>query len=1046
MHEAAGSPLPPLPPAGSHEDPPRGDVTSRQDTASQARDQQADAATIARLHALVETTSDWIWEVDAQGVYTYASPKVMDLLGYTPDEVLGKRPFDFMPEEEARRIGALLEPRWKAAAPFSHIENVNRHRDGRFVMLETSAVPFFGDDGRLAGYRGVDRDITERKRAEEERRQREEKFRAVIETTAEWIWMIDTQGRHTFSNPAVRTILGYAPEDIVGRQALDLVHEDDRTAVRALIAARIIRREGWSGLVLRWRHKDGTFRHLESTAVPIFDRDGVVVGFQGADRDITERLQAERERDRLWSLSVDMLCIAGFDGTLKQINPAWTTTLGWSSEELTTRAWLDFVHPDDRAATIAAGSRLVQGERLLGFENRYQCHDGSWRWLSWNSFPLPEQKLMFGVVRDVTERKRAEEAASGRQAMLASIFRVAPSGIGVVTNRRLLEVNDRVCEMTGYSRDELIGQSSRLLYPSQEEFEFVGREKYRQISEQGTGTVETRWQRKDGTIIHILLSSTPIDAGNLASGVTFTATDITERKRMEASLRESEERYRQLFDLESDAIVVVDDETDGILEANRAVEKLYGYTRDEWLKLKSIDVSTEPEKSRRLVAERPPTIPVRWHRKKDGTVFPVEMTLSFFEMRGRPVHMVAIRDITDRVRAEEERRRLEAQVQQAQKLESLGVLAGGIAHDFNNLLTAILGYANLALADLAPESPACEHLREIEKASCRAADLCRQMLAYAGRSRLVVEPVNLSRLVHELAHLLHVSISKKVVLRCHLADDLPAIEADPVQMRQVAMNLVINASEAIGDADGVIRLATGTMECDEACLRACDLAEPPPAGRFVYLEVEDSGCGMDAETRAKIFDPFFTTKFAGRGLGLAAVLGIVRKHGGTLRVQSEPGRGTMFRILIPATNRKAPASAAAGRVETWRGQGTILIVDDEEPVRKVAARMLERAGFTVKPAGDGIEALEVFEHHRREIVCVLLDLAMPRMDGEQALRKLREIDVNVPVIIASGYSDHEVSQRFAGEEVAGFVQKPYHMSTLIAKLRETLGGTDATLG
>ena len=246
----------------------------------------------ARFRALVETASDWIWETDREGVYTYASPKVRDLLGYEPSEVVGRRPFDFMPPEEARRLAPIVAASWSAATPFAGLENWNRRKDGSRVLLETSGVPFFDAAGHLQGYRGIDRDITERKRAEEELRQQDERFRAFVETTNEWIWSIDLQGRHTFCNPALRTILGYEPEEFTDHDALQYLHEEDRLVVRRMLEERIARKEGWSSLVLRWRHKDGSYRHLESAAVPILDAHGDVLGFRGADRDITSREQA----------------------------------------------------------------------------------------------------------------------------------------------------------------------------------------------------------------------------------------------------------------------------------------------------------------------------------------------------------------------------------------------------------------------------------------------------------------------------------------------------------------------------------------------------------------------------------------------------------------------------------------------------------------------------------------------------------------------------------------------------------------------------------
>ena len=300
---------------------------------------------------------------------------------------------------------------------------------------------------------------------------------------------------------------------------------------------------------------------------------------------------------------------------------------------------------------------------------------------------------------------------------------------------------------------------------------------------------------------------------------------------------------------------------------------------------------------------------------------------------------------------EEEQHKLEIQMQQVQKLESLGILAGGIAHDFNNLLTVILGHANLALADLSPESPARENLLEIDNASRRAAELCRQMLAYSGRGRFVVKPINLSRLAQELTHMLQVSISKKAILRCDFEENPPFIEADPAQVRQVVMNLVINASEAISSKEGIISISTGSMQCDRTYLRESYPIKSPPPGKYVYIEVLDTGCGMDSKTLPKIFDPFFTTKFTGRGLGLAAVIGIIRQHKGAIKITSEPGKGSTFRVLFPASSNTDTHMEAEAPPELWRGSGTILVVDDEAEVLNVVKIMLERQGsvFSLQP-------------------------------------------------------------------------------------------------
>jgi PAS domain S-box-containing protein len=386
-------------------------------------------------------------------------------------------------------------------------------------------------------------------------------------------------------------------------------------------------------------------------------------------------------------------------------------------------------------------------------------------------------------------------------------------------------------------------------------------------------------------------------------------------------------------------------------------------------------------------------------------------------------------DITERKSAEEERLKFEQQLLHAQKLESLGVLAGGIAHDFNNILTSIIGNADLALIRINPESPAIDNLRSIEKAAARAADLSKQMLAYSGKGRFVVSNHDCNDLLEEMLHILKVSISKKAVLRLNLTRPLPLVEADATQLRQIIMNLVINASEAIGDKSGIIAITTGCMDCDRSYLKDVWLDENLGDGLFVFIEIADTGCGMSKETMTKLFDPFFTTKFTGRGLGMAAVLGIVRGHKGAIKVYSEPGKGSTFKILLPASGRPAEIFNRDTLNNHWRGTGTVLLVDDEETVRGIGVEMLKELGFNVVTANDGREAVELYKT-RNDFVFVLLDLTMPHMDGEQCFRELRALNPDVKVIISSGFSEHEVEQKFVGKGLAGFVQKPYKLSVL----------------
>jgi PAS domain S-box-containing protein len=520
-----------------------------------------------------------------------------------------------------------------------------------------------------------------------------------------------------------------------------------------------------------------------------------------------------------------------------------------------------------------------------------------------------------------------------------------------------------------------------------------------------------------------------------------------ERQRADEEVRRRERAYLEIFNSTQDAILLHDAATGAILDANEAAVRIFGWPKEELLKRTVEDLGEGGEPNSQLMgvdrirqALHSGSVSFEWLSKRaDGALFPTEVQLSRSEIGGENRVLSVVRDITERRRMEEERLRLERQLLQAQKLESLGVLAGGIAHDFNNLLVAILGHADLALRDLAPMAPAREGLAEIEKATRRAADLARQMLAYSGRGHFALEDVRLHELVEEMTHLLRSGISKKAALRLDLDRDAPPVRGDATQIRQIVMNLVINASEAIGEREGSIVLATGWGWFSSGDLEGIPVGEPPQEGRYVWLEVSDTGCGMDDETQRRVFEPFFTTKFTGRGLGLSAVLGIVRGHKGTLRLRSEPGKGTAFRVLFPALQAGTPrGTERTPDVEEWVGSGTVLLVDDEEIVRELGQEMLARLGFRVVTASDGREATEVFRQLRDEIVLVLLDLTMPRMSGEETFQALREIDPGVRIVLSSGYSETDVASRFAGTGLAGFVQKPYSLRDLGGRLRAAM--------
>ena len=404
---------------------------------------------------------------------------------------------------------------------------------------------------------------------------------------------------------------------------------------------------------------------------------------------------------------------------------------------------------------------------------------------------------------------------------------------------------------------------------------------------------------------------------------------------------------------------------------------------------------------------------------------------AFRDSSGEPSRMIGVgMDISAR-------KQLEEKLRQSQKLESVGLLAGGVAHDFNNLLTGVLGNASLAMDLLPQEHSALPLLDEVVLASERAADLTRQLLAYSGKGQYVIQPLDLSQLIREISSLIQVSLPKMVQLRLDLAAGLPLIEGDTSQIQQIIMNLVLNGAEAIGDKSGTVLVRTEYCGTDPA-LPSYRPDEEFPAQNCVLLEVHDTGCGMDNETVDRIFDPFFTTKFTGRGLGLAAVSGIVRSHRGTIRVFSEPGQGSTFRVLFPAVGQPSVSSAREHSTPDLKGNGVVLVIDDEDVVRRAAEAALSRFGYSVLVAENGREGVEVFDRNAEQISLVLLDMTMPLMNGAEAIRHLRRIRPDIPVIASSGYSEMEASQRFHPYELSGFIQKPYTALSLAAKVKSAL--------
>lgn len=608
---------------------------------------------------------------------------------------------------------------------------------------------------------------------------------------------------------------------------------------------------------------------------------------------------------------------------------------------------------------------------------------------------------------------------------------------------RILVWNGESERVTGYSSGEMVSnpKAIELLYPDAA----YRQRMFADARYQGAQFSGWEWEVtcKDGARRIIAWSSIAGRVSVPGWASWRVGVDVTERRRAEDELRNAHQRLA--FHVNNSPLAYIEWDSERRVQrwSPQAVE-IFGWTEREALGKTDAELRLVPPED---MAEVDETVKgliggtlargvlANRNYRKDGAIIHCEWYNSaLYGESGKVESLLSqVQDVTERVESQEERQRLEAQVQHAQKLESLGVLAGGIAHDFNNLLVGILGNADLALLSLPEKGEARECLMDLVVSAQHAAELCKQMLAYSGRGRFVVEPVDVNGMLRSMGSLIQASISKRAVLNLLLAEKLPLIEADAAQLRQVFMNLLINASDALGDDDGRIDVSSSVEFCDRDYFDRRAVREDLAGGEYVRVEIRDSGCGMDPETQRKIFEPFFTTKFTGRGLGLAAVLGIMRGHRGAITVSSAPGEGAAFTLYFPVAAGVCEAFGGIG--ECFGADGArVLVVDNEPMVRSLAQRSLESAGYVVSCAANGAEALDLLKRHRDEFHAMLLDLNLPTANGQILFSTLRSLTRGLPIVVTSGYSEEESVSRLGVAGLDAYLQKPYSAQELVEKL------------
>jgi len=697
----------------------------------------------------------------------------------------------------------------------------------------------------------------------------------------------------------------------------------------------------------------------------------------------------------------------------------------------------------DRHRVAEQLSTVLAGTPSSGLECVIATADGAPRSIWWSfSRLVDEDERPRGIItvgQDITEKRQTE------QALLLTQFAVdhaADAVFWIKSDGSFAYVNEAACRELGYFREELLGM--KVFDIDQALSAEQWSDYWQEMKNRGSFTTITHHKTRQSRTFPVELSINYFRYQGIEYSVAF-GRGITERVEAEKARAEESAFRKAIIEKAAEGICVYQSSaTRGRVTFtvwNEAMVEITGYTMAEINEHGWHEALFPCPNQRSLALEGLLQLPYRddlvgqeWeitHRDTSKRIISVSTSVLKTD-NDRDFILVLIHDLTHR-------RRMERQLMQTQKLESLGVLAAGVAHDFNNILMGVQGFAEAALSRLPGDSPARDPMLGIQRSTLRAADLAAQMLAFSGKAVFAAEPLNLSAVVGELTHLIQASLSKKTSLELDLSDDLPSIKADATQLRQVVMNLITNASEALGTQEGTVSISTQAVEVDQSFDRhgytGADLLDQV----YVSLEVRDNGCGMDRETMEKVFDPFFSTKFTGRGLGLAASLGVISAHKGVVSVSSEPGVGTTVRVLLPSSQPDAePSKETLPPPAEWQGSGTVLVVDDDEGVLESVEMMLETLGFDVLTATDGREGVEVFAQHADEIRLVLLDLSMPRLGGEEALPQLLALKSDAKVILCSGYSAQMAQERLTKTPPTSFLHKPFTIDALREKIHEAL--------
>jgi PAS domain S-box-containing protein len=996
--------------------------------------------------------------------FTDANPAICRMLGYGEGELLRLKVGDIHPADHLQHVFDEIAAHLRGDRSITHDLRCLRKDGSEFTADVSTTIVDVAGRTRLIGFFI---DTTERRRAEEASRERQRFLDRIVNASPDLIYIYDlVERRNVYANQESLAFLGYDADRIATDGAslmANIAHPDDLARIDAH-HARCATSGDDEVLEIEYRLRDagGRWRWMRGRDAA-FARgpDGRTRQILGVAEDISERRAAEEElRESHWYLEASQRAARLGWYALDLAAGRWRNSalldeiFGISDPgfERDVAGWMNIVHPDDRAAMLDHLQRhVIEGRHP--FDRQYRVirlNDGEERWvhgrgdLTFDASGAPV--AMIGVIQDITERKRAEEELRISRQWLD--LHVQQTPLGVVEfdlEGRVREWNPAAVRTFGYTRDEAIGQHWTFMAPQVTWGSLDG--VWEQLVNQRGGSRSTNENRtKSGEIVTCEWFNTPlVDQHGRAIGVASLVMDVTNRKRAEDALRASESKYRALHESLMDALVTVD-LSGRIIEFNQVYRAMLGYSDEELRRLTYVDLTPDSwhAMEARITAEQ---LMVRGYsgvyekeyRRKDGTVFPVELrTFLVRDEQGGPRAMWAIvRDISERKHAEAERARLEEQVRQSVKMESIGRLAGGVAHDFNNMLQAILGNVDFALAEAPAGSGMIEYLGEIRKSAERSADLTRQLLAFARKQTISPRILDLNDTVSGMLKMLLRLIGEDIELHWSPGAGVWPVKVDPGQIDQILANLTVNARDAI-EGDGRITIETANVTIDSADAAAHPDSAP---GEYVMLAVSDTGRGLDESVRAHLFEPFFTTKGPGKGtgLGLATVFGIIRQNNGFIDAASEPGHGTTFRLYLPRAAAAMPDTSPQAEGPAPRGTETVLVVEDEEQVLTLSRQILERNGYTVLTARSPDVGLALAASSLAPLHMLVTDVVMPGMNGKELLDRLRVSHPGLKCLFMSGYTADVIAHHGILDEGIQFLQKPFTAATLAARVRDVLG-------